>query len=808
MPSAYLLDALVIATVAMTLLVAAARLVDRWWPSRSGHVRHQVASHSLMAGLAVLVCTAVARPGPVGCLVVSCVLPGDAVGRAEASLHFAMVGAGKASPGETPRIAGPMSDRRSWPGLIVLAWLAGASVIATRSARRRLEAWRLIRESTAVTDPHLVEAVARVAGALGLRGRVRVRRHRQVTAPAVAGVLRPVLFVPAQFSDAAPAAIEMVLLHELAHLERRDGRTALLVELAAALFWFHPMIWGAPRRVRALQEVAADSRVLASGVQPTRYAQYLLDSLRAMGDRPALAAGAQSILGDCLIEARLKSILDPSTCHRAPRRRLSMAISGCFALMAVAMAWLPRSLQAMGVLPQASSAAASGPVQALLNAPAIDSLVRPLVIDRMADRYIAGSAVVVVSGDRIIYQAGFGRREVFQEDPVRVDRTIWRIGSITKVLTGVAVMQLADRGLLRLDADVNQYLTRVKVPATFPQPVTAHHLLTHTAGFDQLGLDRHVATRAAVRPLSAFLAENLVRVRPPGQIATYDTYGITLAGHLVEQLSGMGYEEYLRRNLFEPLEMNRSSIVVPPALADDVAIGYGFAGHWEAEPWEFMNTDPASTVNATAPEMGNFLVMLLNGGRFKGRQVLSEGAVRQMLTPQFTNHPEQPGYGYTFWEDRSFGIPAFSHGGSMTGYGAFLYVIPEHRFGVFIAYNQESSVLGHAVVSKLVTALFPGSGTAPRLRSPYPADADIGRFAGSYASTLHNHRNPDRGWRRRPFDVTVNDSGQVVFEGQSATRVGPLVFQRPDGVLVTFRENARKEITHMFVNQASFERIR
>jgi beta-lactamase regulating signal transducer with metallopeptidase domain len=119
-----------------------------------------------------------------------------------------------------------MSDRRSWPGLIVLAWLAGASVIATRSARRRLEAWRLIRESTAVTDPHLVEAVARVAGALGLRGRVRVRRHRQVTAPAVAGVLRPVLFVPAQFSDAAPAAIEMVLLHELAHLERRDGPTS------------------------------------------------------------------------------------------------------------------------------------------------------------------------------------------------------------------------------------------------------------------------------------------------------------------------------------------------------------------------------------------------------------------------------------------------------------------------------------------------------------------------------------------------------------------------------------------------------
>lgn len=489
-------------------------------------------------------------------------------------------------------------------------------------------------------------------------------------------------------------------------------------------------------------------------------------------------------------------------------QRLPRAIASMLAIAAVALSSVTSSLRAASVAPQEVHSSGTAPDRTRLNASAIDSVLRPLVIDTMAEKYIAGAAIVVVSGDRIVYQAGFGRREVLREDPVVVDRTIWRLGSITKVLTGIATMQLVDRGLLRLDADVNQYLHEVKVPGTFPQPVTAHHLLTHTAGFDQLGLDRHARSREEVRPLGTFLRDNLVRVRPPGELATYDTYGIVLAGHLVEQLSGMSYEKYLRRNLFGPLEMARSGIEVQAKFAPDVAVGYEFAGHWEAMPWEYMNTDPASTANATASEMGNFLVMLLNGGRFKGREVLSKSAVRQLLTRQAGNDPEQPGFGYTFWEDRSFGPSAFSHGGSMTGYGALLYLIPEHRLGVFVAYNQESSTLGTAVVSTLVASLFPGSKGSPALRTAHAENADIARFVGRYANAMHNHRDLDRGWRRRPFDVTVNDSGQIIFDNRPATRVGPLAFQRPDGVLVTFREGANKEITHMFVNQDAFERVR
>jgi len=441
------------------------------------------------------------------------------------------------------------------------------------------------------------------------------------------------------------------------------------------------------------------------------------------------------------------------------------------------------------------------------NQSSIDALLRPVVIDRMADRYIAGASIVVVSGDRIVYKAGFGRREVFQEIPVRVDSTIWRIGSITKVLTGVAVMQLVDRGLVRLDDDVNQYLDSVKVPDTFPRPVRVRDLLTHTGGFDQPGLGRHATSAEAVRPLEEFLAEYLRRLRPPGELAVYDTYGITLAGYLVEQVSGLTYGEYLQRNIFNPLRMSRSGITLPPSLVRDAAVGYEFAGHWEAMPWEFMNTAPASTVNATAPDMGNFIVMLLNGGRFEGRQVLSEAAVRTMLARQFTNDPEQPGYGLTFAENKQFGVPAFSHGGSMTGFGALLYLIPAQRLGVFIAYNQESETLANEVVSRLVSALIPGSGAKPLLRAPLAVDSEVARFAGSYADAVYNHRNPDQGWRRRTVAVSVGDAGQLVFQQLSATRVGAMAFQRPDGSLLTFRENAQGEITHMFLNQTVYERV-
>ena len=472
----------------------------------------------------------------------------------------------------------------------------------------------------------------------------------------------------------------------------------------------------------------------------------------------------------------------------------------------VVLSLLLLALQAAGLLTQESRPRSGDIDRDRLTAEALDEILRPVFINKMADFYVAGAAIAVVHAGELVYRAGFGDREVFREVPVDADRTIFRIGSVTKVLTGVAIMQLVDQGLLELDADVNDYLTELDVPRAFEEPVRVRHLLTHTAGFDQIGTGRHARSRAEVRPLRDFLAENLVRIRPPDEVSSYDTYAITLAGYLVEQVSGHSYEGYLRKQIFEPLEMHRSIITVPPELQSDVATGYEFRGQWFAQDWEFMNTDPASTVNATVTDMANFAIMMLQGGEFRGRRVLGEASTRAMLTQQYTNHPDQPGYGYTFWEDRTFGVSAWSHGGSMTGYGSFLYLVPEHDLGVFIAYNQESGRLASAVLSKLLSALFPNKVAEPELRERWTRPINLSRFVGSYANSMYNHGDPSRGWRRRPFDLKQKD-GALVFQGAPAFAVGPLTFQREDGLLLSFEEHEAGGIRHLFVNQAVYEKL-
>lgn len=439
----------------------------------------------------------------------------------------------------------------------------------------------------------------------------------------------------------------------------------------------------------------------------------------------------------------------------------------------------------------------------------LDKILNPVFVNKMAQFYVAGAAISIVKGYQTIYTKGFGRAEVFQNQTIFPEKTIFRIGSVTKVVTVVAIMQLVDKGLIDLENDVNQYLKELKIDNTFPEPVRVKHLLTHTAGFDQLGINRHVQSRDQVLPLGEFLKENLIRIRPPGEVSCYDTYAITLAGYLVEQITGQSYEEYIIENIFNPLEMDRSNIVVPKSLEQDVAMGYEFRGVWYPQEWEFMNTDPASTVNSTVTDMANFMKMFLNDGVFKGKRILSKKSVYNMMQQQYTNHPLLPGYGYGFWENSDYGISAFSHGGSMTGFGSMFYLIPEHKIGVYICYNQEASNLSEVVLSTFVGHVFPEILEKNQLRKPrLKSKLNLERYMGTYANNMYNHSKPElRGWRKRPFELKADENGQLLFGQKPYYPVEQLVFQRNDGLILVFRENENGEITHLFVKQTVYEKL-
>ena len=152
-------------------------------------------------------------------------------------------------------------------------------------------------------------------------------------------------------------------------------------------------------------------------------------------------------------------------------------------------------------------------------------------------------------------------------------------------------------------------------------PEAADHLLSHTAGFDEIRPGTQAPDQASVLPLPDFLDSRLVRLWPPGRVPMDSTYGTTLAGALVEDVSGLPFENYLARNLWSPLGMRRTCITIPLELAGDVATGYEFVdGRHEAQAWEWYHTTPASSINSTAADMASWMIAHLHeGGRLTTR---------------------------------------------------------------------------------------------------------------------------------------------------------------------------------------------
>ena len=243
----------------------------------------------------------------------------------------------------------------------------------------------------------------------------------------------------------------------------------------------------------------------------------------------------------------------------------------------------------------------------------VRSLLDSVVPAAMAAERIPGVVVSVVSGGRVIFAKGYGLADLATKRPM-TDSTIVRIGSISKVMTALAVAQLADRGRVQLDSGVNTYLRDVRLPSRYRQPTTVRHLLTHTAALDEIRPGPMADGAASVQPLREYLRSRLVQYAPPGAATAYSTYGIALAGVIVEDVSGLPFERYLVDSIWRPLRMTRTSITIPDAMRPQTATPYDVEGDSVVRaPWEWYHTTPASSVNSTAQDMARFMIAQLAG---------------------------------------------------------------------------------------------------------------------------------------------------------------------------------------------------
>ena len=336
--------------------------------------------------------------------------------------------------------------------------------------------------------------------------------------------------------------------------------------------------------------------------------------------------------------------------------------------------------------PAAALAQAGGePLTAADVAAFLDGLV-PAELER-AD--IAGATLAIVKDDALLFAKGYGFADVETGKPVSADDTLFRPGSISKLFVWTSVMQLVEQGRVNLDADVNGYLD-FQIPATHPQPITLRHIMTHTPGFEEYLLDLFVDDARKLRPLGEYLRDHLpVRLFAPGTMPAYSNYATSLAGYVVQRVSGQPLEEYVEEHIFKPLGMTRTTFRQPLPSGWDAAMSSGYTlASGGRKPFEIVGAFPAGSVSTTAADMARFMLAHLGEGASGDARILRSETVRTMHARQFGLSPDMNGMALGFYEESRNGQRIIGHGGDTQYFHSDLHLIPAAGIGFYISFNS------------------------------------------------------------------------------------------------------------------------
>src|SRR5215467_8523970 len=219
----------------------------------------------------------------------------------------------------------------------------------------------------------------------------------------------------------------------------------------------------------------------------------------------------------------------------------------------------------------------------------VESFLDGLVPLQLKQSDIAGATISVVKDGKVLFAKGYGYADVQKKQTVSPEETLFRPGSISKLFTWTAVMQLFEQGKLDLDRDVNEYLD-FKIPDAFGKPITLKNIMTHTPGFEEQIKDLFTTTPGSPN-LGEYLKTHIpARIYPPGTVPAYSNYATALAGYIVQRVSGHPFEDYVAENIFKPLNMKHSTFrqPLPSELASFMSSGYR-RGSDPKEPFEIVN---------------------------------------------------------------------------------------------------------------------------------------------------------------------------------------------------------------------------
>jgi CubicO group peptidase (beta-lactamase class C family) len=447
----------------------------------------------------------------------------------------------------------------------------------------------------------------------------------------------------------------------------------------------------------------------------------------------------------------------------------------------------------------------------------LETFVDQYFSEQMVQLNIPGAVFVLVKGNELLLAKGYGFANLEKKIEVIPDRTLFRVGSVSKLFTATAVMQLVEAGKLNLFEDINRYLKDFQIEDKYSQPIVAANLLTHTAGFDEHTIGLETLNESEVIPLGEYLATRMPpRIMPPGKTISYSNHGMGLAGYLVEVVAGIPFEQYIQENIFQPLEMYRSSFQLSSHLADDLAIGYEYkTDSYRSVPFSYIKIPPGGSLNATATDIAHFIMAHLQNGYYKNRRIFNEATALEMHRQQFTNAPRLPGFTYGFYERFENNQRAILHGGTVRGFASLLFLLPEHNLGFFVAGNSLEFKLGSEFIHQFLDRYYPVSESS--VVPPVPANFErrAKYFTGYYRNDRYS-RNTVQKIMALFSQIRVSASeGSLIIpdpledeDTHQWIEVEPLLFNRiDDDISLAFGEDNRGRITYLFMEINTFEKL-
>jgi CubicO group peptidase (beta-lactamase class C family)/D-alanyl-D-alanine dipeptidase len=368
---------------------------------------------------------------------------------------------------------------------------------------------------------------------------------------------------------------------------------------------------------------------------------------------------------------------------------------------------------------------------------------------RVLERWVAaeveakglpGLSIALVDDQRVVWARGFGFADPARRRPATAD-TVYRVGSVSKLFTDLAAMQLVEQGKLDLDAPLERALPGFAPRNPFGTPITLRQLMCHRSGLVREPPVGHYfdPTPSALNEVVGSLNGTSL-VYEPGTHTKYSNAAVTVVGAVVERLRGEPFAGSVRRTVLDPLGLSRTSFEPGPALTNDLAHAamWTYDGQPLATPTFLLGTGPAGNLVSTVNDLGRFLSALFAGGRGPDGPVVEAETLRSMLTPQLGKPKETPAFGLGFALSTLEGQRRIGHGGAVYGFATELAALPDAKLGAVVIASRDCAngtvkqIADTALLQMLASRNGEPLPLLPDATKPVPTD-QARRVTGRYA---------------------------------------------------------------------------